>query len=143
MSGDEKIEGGKIAAKILNSMPAAKKQRLLEAIRGKNSEAYQHIEENILNYEDIVEIADRGLQLLIKEVDHKDLVLSLKLASAEVKSALFRNMSQNKACIVKEDFAALPPTPRAEVEGAQKRIVQKIDELRTAGLIVTHAEKMV
>ncbi|NLF25068.1 MAG: hypothetical protein GX589_05350 [Deltaproteobacteria bacterium] len=143
MSDDERVAGAKIAAKILNSMPAAKKKQLLEAIREKSAETYRQIEENILEFEDIVEIEERGVQLLIKEIEHRDLVLSLKLASTAVKAALFKGMSQNKAKVVKEDFEALPPTPRAEVEAAQKRIVLKIDELRTAGLIITGPEEVV
>jgi flagellar motor switch protein FliG len=141
VSEDEKVEGGKLAAQILNSMPASKKQSLLHAIRSRSPEAYQKIEHNVILFNQIPQLDDRGLQLLVKEIDHQELVLALKGAGAEVKEALLRNMSKGKVKLVEEDLAALPRTARSEVEAAQKRIIQKIDELRTAGALLTKAEE--
>jgi len=116
-------------------MPAERKQRLLAQIRSAAPKVSRLIEANIINYEDIKELLDQGVQRLIKEVAHGDLVLSLKKASTEVKEALLRNMSQRKREIVLADLEALPATPVAEVDAAQRRIAQTMDRLRTEGAI--------
>lgn len=128
MSRDEQVDGSRIAAKILNSMPPSHKRKLLARIKDKSPEAFRKIEDNVFVFEDIKNLTDQGLQRLIKEVDHNDLVLSLKLADEEVKRALFRNMSQRKLSVVMEDLSLLKPTPVAEVEEAQKRIILTIDK---------------
>jgi flagellar motor switch protein FliG len=137
MTKDETVDGPRIAAKILNSMPPERKRKLLESIKNQSPEAFQKIENNILSFEDIVNINERGLQLLIKTIEHSDLILSLKTAKPEIKDTLLNNMSERKKKIVLEDLEALPPTPVSEVEQAQKRIIQKIDTLRASGLIQT------
>ena len=134
---DEKINGPRVAAKILNSLPPTQKKRLLNAIITQDPELFQAISLNIINFEDIVEITDISIQRLIKEVDHKDLVTSLKAASPEVSEALFRNMSSGKRRLVQDDLQSLPPLQISDVEEAQRRICLMIDRLRTLGVIVT------
>ena len=135
MSEDEKVDGPRVAARLLNSMPAEHKQHLLARIRNAAPKVSQLIEANIISYEDIAELPDQSVQRLISELDHRDLVLSLKKAGPQAKNALLRNMSQRKRQIVLNDLESLPPTPAADVEAAERRIVLVMERLRTAGAI--------
>lgn len=133
---DEKVDGPKVAAAILNRMSPADKTRLMSAIKGKAPNIAKKIEENVLAFEDIATLAPQGIQLLIKEIDHKDLVLSLKDAKEEVKQAILSNMTQRKRTSVEEDLASIASTTSAsEAQEAQKNIIRRLDELRTKGLI--------
>jgi flagellar motor switch protein FliG len=138
MSKDEVVNGPKIAAAILSRMSSSHQAKLMDAIKAKDKKIAQEITKNIITYEDISELTDQGVQILVKSVEHKDLVVSLKTASEKVKIALYRNMSQRKKQVVEEDFSALPPTKLSEIEESHKRIVAKMDELITLGLIHTH-----
>lgn len=132
---DEEVNGPKIAADILNRMPAEKRKALTEAIQKKSPEAAKKIQESLFNFDDLLDISAQGLQVLLSSISHSDLVLSLKTATNEVRSILFENLSERKRSQVQEDFTLLPPVKLTDVEAAQKRILQKLDELRTAGLV--------
>ena len=139
-SPDETVDGPAVAAKILNSMRPQNRERLVKAIQGSNPDLAVKIEEKLFNFEEIADLQPAGVQLLIKEVEHRDLVLSLKTASANVKKVLFENMSERRQQIVSEDFSALPAVKLREVEDAQRRIMQKLAALRTSGLLRTQSK---
>ncbi len=136
MTEDEKVDGPKVAAAILNRMNPADKERLMSAIKGKAPLVAKKIEQNVLAFQDIATLAPQGIQLLIKEISHEDLVHSLKAAEVEVKEALLSNMSQRKRASVEEDLASVSANPNShEAQEAQRNIIRKLDELRTKGLI--------
>lgn len=137
---DEKINGPRAAAKILNSMPPERKKFLLSKISLHDPDLFHAISLNIVNFEDIIEISDVGIQRLIKELKHQDLVLALKNASPEVSDALFRNMSSGKRRIVLDDLAALTAVQQAEIEEAQRQVCVMIDRLRTIGAIFSNPD---
>lgn len=135
MSKDETVNGPKIAAQILSRMSAGHQSKLMQAIEGKDSKIAKEIKKNLVRFEDIADLTEQSVQLLIKNIDHRDLVVSLKTASEKVKRALFANMSERKRQVVEEDFSVLPPIKLGEIEESQRRITAKMDELITAGTI--------
>lgn len=136
----ESVNGPKVAADILSRMKPAVQARLQRAIEAVDPAIAQKIADNIIRFDSIIELNTKGLQVLLKEIPHQDLVLSLKTASQTVKDILFNNMSERKQTMVQEDLAALPPTRLSEIEQAQRRIVLKMDELRTSGAIRTDSK---
>jgi flagellar motor switch protein FliG len=136
-ASDERVNGAKIAAEILNRMSAENKDRILKAIRERSPEVAAQVDANLVHFDQILDITAQGLQLLLQSISQPDLVLSLKTASGEVKEILFKNMSDRKRKQVQEEFDLLPPIRISEVEGAQRRILDKLTELRGAGLIKT------
>lgn len=137
---DEAVDGPKVAADILSRMKPAVQARLQKAIEAVDPAIAEKIAANIIRFDSIIELNTKGLQVLLKEIPHQDLVLSLKTASQTVKEILFNNMSERKQTMVRDDLAALPPTRLSEIEQAQRRIVQKMDELRTSGAIRTDSK---
>jgi len=47
-------------------------------------------------FEDLVLVDDRGFQKLLRRVETKELAVALKAASEEVKSKVYRNMSERQ-----------------------------------------------
>jgi flagellar motor switch protein FliG len=137
---DEAVDGPAIAAKILNRMKTGNKERLVQRIQAAQPEVFKKIVENLYNFEDIATLTPQSLQVLIKEIEHRDLVVSLKTASEAVKKAFFENMSPRKLQVVQEDYASLPPTRLSEVEEAQRRIMKTLEDLRTSGKIKGQAK---
>jgi flagellar motor switch protein FliG len=137
---DEAVDGPKVAADILSRMKPAVQARLQKAIEAVDPAIAQKIADNIIRFDSIIELNTKGLQVLLKEIPHQDLVLSLKTASQTVKDILFNNMSERKQTMVREDLAALPPTRLFDFGQAQRRIVMKMDELRTSGAIRTDSK---
>ncbi len=137
----EPVDGPKIVADILNRMNPANKEKIVRAIQASNPEIATKIEEKLFNFDDIAELTPQGVQVLLKEIDQNDLLLSLKTASKKASSALFENMSERRRQIVQSDFENMGQRRLSEVDEAQKRILRKLDELRTAGLIKTQGKQ--
>ena len=55
-------------------------------------------------FEDIVTLDNRAIQRVIRDVENDDLLLSLKVASEEVKEIVFSNMSQRMVETFKEEM---------------------------------------
>lgn len=131
----EPVDGARVAARILNRMSESNKKRIVSAIQATNPEIAARIQEKSFTFEDVATLSAKSVQILLNEVDHKDLVLSFKVASPKLREIMLSNMSERKRIMVEEDFAAMPPTRLAEVEEAKRRILSKADELRTSGRI--------
>jgi flagellar motor switch protein FliG len=87
-------------------------------------------------FEDILLVNDKGIQTVLKEVDHDELSLALKTASDDMKDKIFRNMSERAATLIKEEMEYMGPVRLSDVEAAQQRIVDNVRRLEDAGEII-------
>ncbi|RMD87540.1 MAG: hypothetical protein D6808_01245 [Candidatus Dadabacteria bacterium] len=134
---EEYVNGPKIAADIMKLMDMRRKTEIFKKIEQRAPHIAKKINENMFDFNDIADLTPKGVQMLISEVAHSDLVLSFKLASTETQQVLLSNMSARKKKMLQSDFEALGSVRRSEVEAAQRRILEKLDELRTKGLVTT------
>jgi flagellar motor switch protein FliG len=136
-SEDYSVSGGvKGLADILNSADRATERNVIETLAAKDSQLAEEIRMLLFVFDDIVKIDDRGVQLVLKDVDQKDLALALRGVSDEVKQKILGNMSQRGAEMLVEEMEYQPPQRRSIVEEAQGRIVASIRRLEDAGAIV-------
>jgi flagellar motor switch protein FliG len=90
----------------------------------------------LFTFEDIVKLDDRSIQLVLKDVDAKDLGLALRGVNDETKDRIFNNMSERGAEMLREEMEFQPAQKRSVVEEAQGRIVASIRKLEESGEIV-------
>lgn len=121
---------------IINHVDRGTEKRILEELEVENPELADEIRKKLFVFEDIVNLDDRAIQLVIREVETKDLALALKTASDEVKEKIFSNMSKRASEMLSEDIEFMGPVHLREVEDAQQRIVNEIRRLEDAGEIV-------
>lgn len=141
MTKDEKVDGARIAAKILSRMAPENRSRVMKAMTARDPEVMLRVKEAVFTFNDIPSLNGPGLQLVANTVEHKDLVLSLSNAPKEVQKAFLENMSTRKAKLVSEDIQALPAQPtqlKKDVEEARRKILDIIEKLRGSGQIRTH-----
>ena len=100
-----------------------------------NPELAQQIADLRFVFEDINKIDDPGIQLILKDIDQACLPLAHKTASEELKEKLFFNMSERASDMLKDDLENLPPTKLADVEKAQKVIIEVCKKLEGDGKI--------
>lgn len=131
-----RVGGVESVAEMLNSLDKASETRILATIEESNPELAEEIRELMFTFEDLVLIDSRQMQLVLKEVDQKFLVLSLKTASDAVKDLIFSSMSSRAAEMVKEDLEVSGPVKVSDVEAAQHQIIQVIRRLEEEGKIV-------
>lgn len=127
--------GTQIVANILNKSNNAIAKAMLESIEEKNFDLASEIKRLMFLFEDIVQIDDRGIQRILRDVDKRDLALSLKVSDDKIKNKIFKNMSERAAAVVKEELEFMGPVKLKEVEQAQMRIVDIIKQLESDGEI--------
>lgn len=128
--------GAQLVANILNKSNNATAKALLESIEEKDYALATEIKRLMFLFEDIVQIDDRGIQRILREVDKRDLALALKVTDEKVKQKIFKNMSERAAAVIKEELEFMGPVKLKEVEAAQMRIVDIIKKLEEQEEIV-------
>lgn len=132
---DESVDGPKIVAEILSRMSATSRDRLLDQIQLKAPELASAIEESLYRFDEILELSAKGLQILLKEIDQRDLILALKATTQEITQSVFAALSERRQQMLQEELDNLPPTRLVEIESAQRRITLRIHELISLGKI--------
>jgi len=135
------MPGGPAAvARVLTSMRGERDKQLLEQISARDRELAGEIEALMFVFEDLMFVDGKGIQQILRDVDSKDLALSMKGASAELKKHLMVNMSQRAAAALDEEIELLGPVRVTEVQAAQRRILESVRELEQAGEVVVRRQ---
>jgi flagellar motor switch protein FliG len=87
-------------------------------------------------FEDIIQLDDRAIQAILREVDMKELATALKGVGPEVQEKIFKNMSERAVAMLKEDMEYMGPVRLRVVEESQVKVVNIIRKLEEAGEIV-------
>ncbi|HUV99440.1 MAG TPA: flagellar motor switch protein FliG [Gallionella sp.] len=135
-TGKKNLKGGVgAAAEILNYMGNALETEMMESVRSFDPDLAQKIEDKMFIFENILEIDDRGIQLILREVQSESLIVSLKGASEELREKIFANMSQRAAEMMRDDLDSKGPVKLSEVESNQKEILKIVRRLSDEGQI--------
>lgn len=135
-TGKKTLHGGVgAAAEILNFMGGALEAEMMENVRGFDPELAQKIEDKMFVFENILEIDDRAIQLIIREVQSESLIIALKGTSEELREKIFKNMSQRAAEMMREDLESKGPVRLSDVEANQKEILKIVRRLADEGQI--------
>ncbi len=131
-----KVSGLQTVAEIMNNLDKAVAGEIFEFLEEKDSRLSEGIRELMFVFEDLVEIDDRGLQAILKNVDNDSLIMALKTAGEQIKEKIFRNMSSRAAQMIEEEMEVMGPVRISEVEQAQKEIASVARKLEESGEIV-------
>lgn len=128
--------GVRSAATILNQVQKEIEKKIVEELDQANASLSQQIQENMFIFENLLEIDDRGIQALVREVTTDTLVIALKGADPALQDKIFRNMSKRAAELLKSDLDAKGPVKLSDVEVAQKEVVTVARRLADEGTIM-------
>jgi len=129
------VGGLKAAANILNLTEASKQAEIIAGIKEGDEKLAQNVEDLMFVFEDLVEIDDRGIQALLREISSDSLIIALKGADEAMKDKIFKNMSKRAAEMLRDDLEVKPPVRLSEVEAAQKEILGVARRLSESGEI--------
>jgi len=122
-------------ADILNSADRGTERNILEYLTEEDEDLADEVRSLLFTFEDILQLDERSLQQVLKEVDSKDLALALRGSSEDVKDWVMQNMSSRGAEMLKEEMEYMPPQRRRVVEEAQSKVVAVVRRLEDAGEI--------
>ena len=129
------LGGAKAAAEIINNLEPSQEGIIMEQITQTDEALGSRIQDLIFVFDNLLEIDDRSMQELLRQVASDKLLLAMKGAEDSMKEKIFKNMSQRAAEMLKDDLESKGPVRISEVEGAQKEILQTARKLAEAGTI--------
>ncbi len=131
--GTRKVGGDKVAAAIVNALKPARGEELLSQIKEKNEELSERIQEMMFVFDTLLEVDDRGIQSLLREVPNDLLVVALKGCDPAISDKILGNMSKRAATLLREDMDAKGPIKLSDVEQSQKEILDVARRLADSG----------
>lgn len=132
----EKAGGVPTVAEILNLADRATEKTIMEGLEAEDPDLVEQIRRLMFVFEDILQVNDKGIQAVLKEVDNDELAVALKTASPQLQAKIFSNMSERAATLIKEDMQYMGPVRVSDVESAQQRIVDIVRRLEESGDVI-------
>ena len=129
------LGGVKSAAEILNFVGSAAETAIIDNVREYDAELAQKILDEMFVFENLIDLDDRGFQVLLREIQSDSLIIALKGAPVELREKVFKNMSQRAAEMLREDLESRGPVRLSEVEAEQKEILKTARRLAEEGQI--------
>src|SRR5690606_34713097 len=138
LTGNENLKkkpmgGIRTAAEILNYFSGENEASVMANLKNYDADMAQKIMDEMFVFENILDIEDRGIQLLLREVQSETLIIALKGATPELREKFFKNMSSRAGEMMREDLESKGPVRLSEVESNQKEILQIIRRLADEG----------
>jgi len=129
------IGGPKAVAQILNRTGRSTEKAVLEGLDAQDPELAEEVRNQMFVFDDIANLTDREIQMILREVDTKDLAVALKGGSEEIQERILGNMSERVGTMLKEEMQFSGPVRMSDVEEVQLRIVQTVRQLEEAGQV--------
>jgi len=133
--GTANAGGPKVMADMLNLTGSSVEKNVLDQMDGQDPEMAEAVRNLMFLFADIAKLTDREIQILLREVDQKDLTIALKAASEELKDKILGNISEEVRTKITEEMEFLGPMRLSEVEKVQYRVVQQVRQLEEQGQI--------
>tara|TARA_B100001123_G_C15257919_1_gene1005423 strand:+ start:371 stop:1387 length:1017 start_codon:yes stop_codon:yes gene_type:complete len=129
------IGGPKAVAEILNRTGRSTEKAVLERLDAQDPELAEDVRNQMFVFDDIANLTDREIQVILREVDSKDLTTALKGANDEMKDRIFGNVSERVGEMMKTEMDFSGPVRMSDVEEVQVRVVQTVRQLEEAGQV--------
>jgi flagellar motor switch protein FliG len=132
-----KMGGVRTAAEIINMMNSTHEESAIDTVRQHSEDLAQKILDEMFLFENLIEVDDRGIQVILQQVDSNSLGVALKGAPPALLERFMKNMSQRASQLFREDMEARGPIRMSQIEAEQKSILQIVRRLSDSGEIVT------
>jgi len=141
LTGNENLKkqnmgGIKVAANIMNYMSGDNEAAVMEGLKSYDDDMAQQIMDEMFVFDNIMDIDDKGIQVMLREVQSETLIIALKGTTEEMREKIFKNMSTRAAEMMKEDLESKGPVKLSDVEMQQKQILQIVRRLADEGQIM-------
>jgi flagellar motor switch protein FliG len=130
------LGGAKAAAAIINCLDPGQDSTLMEQISQTDQALSARIQDLIFVFDNLLDVDDRGMQDLLRQVPSDKLLLALKGTDDQLKQKIFKNMSQRAAEMLRDDLEAKGPVRLSDVEAAQKEILAIARKLAEEGTLM-------
>ena len=136
-STDSSAAGGlKPLVDIINHSDRATERLILEGLERRDPALAEEVRSQMFMFEDITTLDDRSVQLVLRQVDSKELATALKGVKSEVREKIMGNISERAATNLADEIEMLGPVRLTTVEEAQATVISTIRSLEESGQII-------
>jgi flagellar motor switch protein FliG len=128
--------GVKTAAKIMNFVKVDIESKLMGGLVEMDPDIAQRIQDNMFTFDNLINVDNRSIQTLMRNIEPDLLMTALKGADEAVKQKFFDNMSARARVMFIDDMEAKGPLRISDVEDAQKSAMRIARKLADAGELV-------
>lgn len=125
---------------IINRADPGTEKMILTGLEERDEELADEVRSRMFVFEDIVMLEDRGIQLVLRQVDGAQLALALKGTNEDLRSRIMKNLSERARQNVMEEIDMLGAVRMSQVQEARAGIVQLIRKMEESGQIVIRRE---
>lgn len=137
-----KAGGTKTLADILNSTDRSTEKNVIDTMEIEKPDLAEDVRSLMFVFEDIVQLDNSSIQRVLREIDTKELALSMKGAKEEVKQKILKNMSERAQAVILEDMEYMGPVRTKEVQRAQSKVVGVIKALEAVGEVTIYRNEL-
>ena len=138
------VGGPRAVADVFNRLGAKASKATLAQIETVDEELAASIKEMMFTFEDIAGLDNIAVREILKLADKKELLLALKSSPEELKEKFYGNMSQRAKEGFIEEMQFMGAVKVKEVESAQRKIVETVQQLADQGVIqLGEADEMI
>jgi len=137
------VDGIARSAALVRRMGRETGEALLGVLEEGNQELATEIRRAMYTFEDLSVLDARALRSLLEAVPVEKLTMAMKTASESLRNHIFTSMSKRAAERIKEDMEVMGGVRLADVEAAQREIVEVALRLDAEGTISLEAKSAV
>ena len=130
------IGGPSDVAKIMKKMPKQLSERTLRSLKKHDRVLAQTIEEEMFIFENLRDLDKKSLSSVLRSVDAAQLAIALKGADEDMVDMCLATMSQRAAETIRDEMGEMTMVKRADVDDAQKSVMQIVRQMAAAGEIM-------
>ena len=128
--------GVRFVAEVLNQVDSSIQNNILKDIEEQKQGLADDIRRLMFVFEDLIQVDDRSIMIILKEINNEVLMKALKTASEELREKIFKNMSERAAQMMQEDLEVMGPVRLKDVEAAQQVVITTGKKLESEGKVV-------
>jgi flagellar motor switch protein FliG len=121
---------------IINRSDRSTERQIVEGLESLDAALAEEVRSRMFMFEDVVQLDDRSVQQVLRQVDNSQLALALKGVSEQVRSKITSNMSERAAENLLDEVELLGAVRLAQVEEAQQGVIRTIRQLEEQGQIM-------
>ncbi len=130
------VGGVQPLVEINNRADRGTEKLIMEGLEERDPELAEEVRSRMFMFEDLINLEDRAVQLVLRQVEVANLAIALKGVAGVVHAKISSNMSERAAASLAEEIELLGPVRVQSVEEAQTEVVRVIRELEESGQIV-------
>jgi len=136
-AADFRATGGvSFLVKMLNQVDRDVQKRIFDTLEPTDHSLVEEIRASLFTFDDLLNLDDRTMQRILREVNKSELSLALKGAPEKLREHVYRNLSERARENLKEEIEILGPQLAKDVYGSQRKIIEIVRGLEEAGEII-------